>query len=233
LVTSLPAFARYHNVPLDTAGALDPSPPSVMSSGAAWERQALLRARPCAGDLALGEQVLGVIHRAAYEGGAPDVGEMHHMRLRMQKELGREREGRFDLKTGRGGLLDIEFATQWLQMRFGFDRRVRTTDTLQALEALFASGYLFPAHYETLRAGYLFLRRLEQRIHILRGAGTSVIDERSSGLSLLARRMGLHAQGSLRPPAHLMRRYREVTGAVRAAYLDVLRLDGEEPSSSS
>ena len=144
-----------------------------------------------------------------------------------------EREGRFDLKTGRGGLLDIEFATQWLQMRFGFDRRVRTTDTLQALEALFASGYLFPAHYETLRAGYLFLRRLEQRIHILRGAGTSVIDERSSGLSLLARRMGLHAQGSLRPPAHLMRRYREVTGAVRAAYLDVLRLDGEEPSSSS
>jgi glutamate-ammonia-ligase adenylyltransferase len=233
LVTSLRAFARYHNVALDSSEVADPSPPSVVSSGEAWERQALLRARPCAGDPALGEQVLGVIHRAAYEGGAPDVRDMHRLRLRMQNELGREREGRFDLKTGRGGLLDIEFSAQWLQMRFGFDRRIRTTDTLQALEALFAAGYLHAGHYETLHDGYLFLRRLEQRIHVLHGAGTSVIDEQWAGLSQLARRMGLHAQGGLSPPAHLMDRYREATRAVRTAYLEVLGLDDDEPGSET
>lgn len=228
LVTSLGAFARYHNVPLGPAQGSDAAPPSVVSSGAAWERQALLRARPCAGDLSLGEQVLRVIHQAAYERGAPDVRDMHRMRLRMQKELGREQEGRFDLKTGQGGLLDIEFAAQWLQMRFGFDGRVRTTDTLQALEALFAAGYLAAPEYETLRDGYSFLRRLEQRIHVLHGAGSSIIDRRAPGLFQLARRMGFYPQATLSPAELLISRYREVTRAVRRAYLDVLRLDEED-----
>lgn len=223
LVTSLESFARYHRISLDYAASSE-SAPSVRSSGAAWERQALIRARPCAGDLALGERVMNVVHTAAYERGPAEVDEMHRIRMRMERELGREHEGRYDLKTGRGGLLDIEFATQWLQMRYGLDPRVRTPDTLQALDALHAAGYMKTSYYETLRDGYSFLRRLEQRMHVLRGAGTSVIDERLPGLSQLARRMGLHRREDVAPAEVLMSRYKEVTNAVRETYTEILQM---------
>ena len=62
--------------------------------------------------------------------------------MRMERELARERAGRWDLKTGVGGLLDVEFAAQWLQMRHGAIARVRTTDTVGALHALHEAGYL-------------------------------------------------------------------------------------------
>jgi glutamate-ammonia-ligase adenylyltransferase len=221
LVTSLRSFARYHGVATGDEAADEP--PSI-ASGAAWERQVLLRARACAGDRELGAQVIEVAHTAAYLRGAPPVEEMHRLRLRMERELGQERPGRFDLKTGRGGLLDIEFATQWLQMRHGEDERVRTTDTWQALESLEALGYLGHRHFVTLRDGYLFLRRLEQRWQVLHGAGTGRIDVNRPGLAELARRMGLEATARAEAPEHLLVRYRDVTEAVRRTYLEVLGL---------
>ncbi len=220
LVTSLSSFARYHGVALEAAD--DGGAPSVLSSGAAWERQALLRARAAAGDLELGERVIEVAHVAAYERGAPPAEELHRLRMRMERELARERPGRYDIKTGHGGLLDIEFATQWLQMRYGTDHRVRTTDTLEALEALGTLGYLARRDFETLRDGYLFLRRLEQRIHVLHSTSSTFIDERAPGLAQLARRMGLASTARESASAALITRYRDVTRAVRAAYEGVL-----------
>ncbi len=228
LVTSWRSFARYHGVVLgddENTAAL----PVVTTSGAAWERQALLRARVCAGDRRLGERVIEVAHVAAYEGGPPDVNELHRLRRRMQVELGKERPGRFDLKVGRGGLLDIEFATQWLQMQHGRDPAIRTTDTVEALEALRKRGYLSPVAFETFSDGYYFLRRLEQRIHILRGAGSTVLDAADGGLELLARRMGLQRRGATPITNALLAKFHDVTDAVRSTYLDVLGVD-EEPS---
>lgn len=224
LVTSLGSFARYHGVPL-----LDvpESTSQLTSSGAAWERQALLRARACAGDPELGARVIEVAERAAYERDAPPAEEMHRLRMRLERELGREREGRFDLKSGRGGLLDIEFCVQWLQMRHGRDARVRSTDTGTALEALFQNGYLDRERFDVFRDGYAFLRRLEQRIHVLTGSGSSVIDERALGLEQLARRMGLRAAPPVSASHQLLASYVEVTRGVREAYLETLGL--EEP----
>jgi glutamate-ammonia-ligase adenylyltransferase len=220
-VTSLSSFARYHGV-MEMRGRPENSSPAVLSSGAAWERQALLRARVCAGDRELGERVIAVAHIAAYERGAPPVEEMHRLRLRMQHELGRERAGRYDLKSGHGGLLDVEFATQWLQMNFGRDERVRTTDTVSALQALSACGYLEQTAYETLLDGYLFLRRLEQRIHVLHGTGSTVIDVGAPSLAKLARRMGLGDAARASAAELLVSRYLDVTRAVRATYERVL-----------
>ncbi|HMJ11391.1 MAG TPA: bifunctional [glutamate--ammonia ligase]-adenylyl-L-tyrosine phosphorylase/[glutamate--ammonia-ligase] adenylyltransferase [Polyangiaceae bacterium] len=221
LVTSLPSFARYHNVPQNGA---DPAAagPSVLSSGAAWERQALLRARACAGDRELGERVIAVAHVAAYERGAPPVDEMWRLRLRMEHELAAERNGYYDLKTGCGGLLDVEFAVQWLQMNHGRDVRVRTTDTVDALKALHAASYLERSHYETLLDGYLFLRRLEQRMHVLHGSGSTVIDASAPALHKLARRMGLGDSGRATAGELLLTRYMDVTRAVRASFRAVL-----------
>src|SRR5262249_43088473 len=139
LVVSREAFARYH-----AQGGVSQD----------WERQALLKARVCAGDLELGAKVTKIAHETAYERGAPPTEVLHHLRMRMQKELAGEREGRYDLKLGRGGLVDVEFAVQWLQMKHGRDRRVRTTETESALDALETCGYLDAQLAAPLREGY-------------------------------------------------------------------------------
>jgi len=222
LVTSLTSFARYHGLPLDGA-ELEPGP-AVLSSGAAWERQTLLRARGLVGDPELLGRALRVAWRAAYESGAPPPSEMHHLRTRLEKEQGREREGRYNLKTGRGGLLDIEFAVQWLQMKNGADPRVRTPDLGMALSALRSAGYLGPHDFEVFNDGYRFLRQLEQRLVIKSGLGTTVIDTRKAGLARLARRMGFQDGEGQKASAHLLARYKDVTEVVRSSYEHVLGL---------
>jgi glutamate-ammonia-ligase adenylyltransferase len=220
LVTSLAAFARYHSVSLPGA-EMEPVNGSVGSSGAAWERQALLRARFAAGDPALGALAIEVAQRAAYEGGVARAAEIHYLRERMERELGRERPYRLDLKTGRGGLLDVEFAVQFLQMQNGADPAIRSPDTSIALDALAARGYLNSEDYDALRDGYGFLRRLEQRIHVLYGTGSSIIATRAPGLPALARRMGYRSEPGAAAEAALLAHYRDVTENVRGAYLRV------------
>jgi glutamate-ammonia-ligase adenylyltransferase len=222
LVTSLAAFARYHGVALDAELSFDRSE-RVGSSGAVWERQSLLRARFSAGDAALGARAVAVAERAAYDGGPVAAAEVHAMRLRMERELGRERAYRHDLKAGRGGLLDVEFAVQLLQMQHGSDPSIRSSDTAVALEALATAGYLEPDVYTAFREGYRFLRRLEQRIHVLRGTGSSVIETQAKGLKALARRMGYRDAPYSPAIDALLESYRDVTETVRKAYLRVMR----------
>jgi len=225
LVTSLASFARYHGQPLD--GSEHEPGPAVLSSGAPWERQTLLRARGVVGDPELLRRALTIAWRAAYEGGAPPASEMHHLRTRLEKEQGREREGRYNLKTGHGGLLDIEFAVQWLQMKNGADPRVRTPDLGVALNALHSASYLSTANFEVFSDGYRFLRQLEQRIVVKSGvSGTSgaIVDTRSAGLAQLARRMGFQDGQGQRASEHLLARYKDITESVRASYTKVLDL---------
>ena len=222
LVASLRSFASYHGLQESDPLA---ERPTGFGSGSAWERQALIRARFCAGDALLGARVMTIATRAAYEGGPPGAAEMHRLRLRMERELGRERPTRKELKVGRGGLLDIEFLAQWLQMKHGSDERVRTPDTGEALEALTAQGYLPRPDYERLRDSYRFLRRLEQRIHVHRGDGTNWVDAQALGLSGLGRQMGFQHSPSRSAGEQLFERYITVTETVRSCYLRLLGLE--------
>jgi [glutamine synthetase] adenylyltransferase / [glutamine synthetase]-adenylyl-L-tyrosine phosphorylase len=222
LVASARSFASYHGLEETEAGA---ERPFGFGGGSAWERQALIRARFCAGDAALGARVMKLATLAAYEGGPPAPEEMHRLRLRMERELGRERPTRKELKVGRGGLLDMEFLAQWLQMKHGSDERVRTPDTGVALEALMAQGYLARPDYEVLRDAYRFLRRLEQRIHVHRGDGTNWVDAQALGLSGLGRQMGFQRSPTRSAGEQLFERYLAVTETVRACYLRLLGLD--------
>jgi glutamate-ammonia-ligase adenylyltransferase len=204
-----------------------------------WERQALVKARACAGDLALGQRVVAVAAQAAFTRDAPDPARLHHLRMRMESEIGHERldrsPARYDLKVGRGGLVDIEFATQWLQMRYGADTRVRTAETEVALTALESCGYLDSSSAETLRDGWRFLRRLEQRLRISHGKSVSLLEEGAPGLLTLARRMGMSDGPRSRADQALLERYTSVTREVRAVYSRILGLDGnrgERPSTS-
>ena len=220
LVVSLAAFERYQE-----RDAQD------------WERQALIKARHVAGDASVAAKVMAIAHATAYERPPPPPDKLHHLRLRMQNELAGERLSagrvRYDLKLGRGGLVDVEFAVQWLQMRFGADPRVRSTETETALSALEATGHLDASRASALRDGYRALRQLELRLRVHHGGGSQWLEEGAPGLALLARRLGMRDGPRGTAAEALLDHYRAVTREVRAQYLAVLGLEGEDEPALS
>ncbi len=214
LVTSAGGFARYH-----TPGGEDGEP--VHSQ--LWERQALLRARCVAGDRELfaeiEEKVLArVVYDPAVDLAALAV-EIRRMRERMEAEIGRERERGPNPKAGRGGLVDVEFAAQFLQLAHGGRHpSVRTPSTPEALLRLRQAGLLGERHYQALSSGYEFLRRLELRLRIVHDY---TVDHLPRGLAMaqLARRLGYFGEN---PGARLAADYGRVTEAVRQAFDEVV-----------
>jgi glutamate-ammonia-ligase adenylyltransferase len=146
LVVSFDAFTRYHSNASDRPGA------------ASWERQALIRARFACGDPRTGTAAETMIQRAAYEQGV-DAKEIARLRERMERELGREAVDAIALKYGRGGLVDVEFAAQALQMAHGHDASIRTPTTRVALARLRDAGRLDPGLADSLLVGEKLLRR--------------------------------------------------------------------------
>ncbi len=214
LVVSLEAFRAYH-LGRDGAGP----------RAADWERQALLRLRPCAGDERVGAMAAEIARSAAYGRDEIDAAELLRIRDRMERELARERPGRYDVKLGRGGLADVEFAVQYLQMRHGAaDPSVRVTETLGALEALEARGHVSSSRATVLRDGYRFLRRLEQRARIVHGGRETLLEEGAAGLEALARSMGYRAGPTATASQQLIATYVEVTSEVRSAFAEVVSI---------
>jgi len=211
LVVTLDSFRAYH-LERELAG------PHAQD----WERQALTRLRPCAGDLRLGTAATEIAHISAYERPPPSKDELQRIRARMEQEIAKERDGRYDPKLGRGGLVDIELAVQWLQMAHGADKSVRTTETVPAIDALEARGALRSPVATTLRDGHRFLRRLEQRARVVHGSRAVLLHEAAPGLLPLARAMGYRDGPSGGAAQLLMNTYREVTSEVRAAFEELM-----------
>ncbi|WP_372727726.1 bifunctional [glutamine synthetase] adenylyltransferase/[glutamine synthetase]-adenylyl-L-tyrosine phosphorylase [Nocardioides sp.] len=157
-----------------------------------WEFQALLKARPAAGDLALGrayvEMVSPMVWSAAErEGFVPDT---QAMRRRVIDNIP-SREADRQLKLGSGGLRDVEFAVQLLQLVHGRgDDRLRTPTTLSALAELTRRGYVGREDGEALHEAYSFLRTLEHRIQLFQLRRTHVVPADEPSLRRLARSMG-------------------------------------------
>ena len=129
-----------------------------------WERQTLTRARLVGGDPRLGRRCGGASAALLYgpEAPPPDLKEMRALRERMESELGKETPGRFHVKFGRGGLVDVEFITQALQMR---PRRARTPACAGPTPwppsaRIAAAGLLPPRTCDALAEQYRFLRRV-------------------------------------------------------------------------
>jgi glutamate-ammonia-ligase adenylyltransferase len=189
LVSSLEGFQRYHR-----------------ESGRLWERQSLVKARSVAGDEVLGGQLSAFIADFVYQDqlSQPEVNEMHRLRMRMEKELAREAEGKYNIKTGRGGIVDVEFVTQLLQLRNGYHcPEVRSSNTLRALEALFGRGLLSEPQHRTLSQGYRFLRKLENSLRIVNDLSVDDFDPEAEEAGALARRLGYSDQEELVRDYHL------------------------------
>jgi glutamate-ammonia-ligase adenylyltransferase len=189
-----------------------------------WERQALVKARPVAGDLGYGTRLLQQVlpplvwSRPLPEGAAEEI---HRVRMRMEREVAGESAEQLNPKTGQGGLVDVEFATQYLQLRHGGDvPALRVPGTLQALEALVAAGRISRDAASELREGYLFLRRVENRQRLVHGRALQYLSTRGLPLLLLARRLGY---GGPDPGAAFLAAYRAAAAHVRAGYARVLQ----------
>ncbi len=145
-----------------------------------WEFQALLKARPAAGDLGLGKRYADAVEPLVWQASQREnfVEDVQSMRRRVVDTLPKNMAGR-ELKLGPGGLRDIEFAVQLLQLVHGRgDSRIRPAATLPALAALAEFGYVGRADAEDLAQAYRFLRQAEHllQVHQLRRTHTLPTD---------------------------------------------------------
>ncbi|MEM4658383.1 MAG: hypothetical protein QXX77_08200 [Candidatus Methanosuratincola sp.] len=133
------------------------------------------------------------------------------MRARMEKELARETAKKFNLKTGRGGLVDIEFVVQMLQLKHGREHHaVRVQNTLLALERLQEQGLLDRESYVILKDALYFLKTIENMLRLLHDRATNELYE--DDFQNLSREMGIDDGRALREI------YEEKTAHVRAVY---------------
>ncbi len=201
LVSSVVAFKRYHQTQTQL-----------------WERQALIKARAAVGDRQLIDQVNGLFEHFVYAEviDAAGVAEIQRLRGRMEHELAHETAERFNIKTGRGGIVDVEFLVQMLQLRYGqrFDA-LRQRNTLAALDALTVCGIVSAEESQVLTQGYQFLRRLENRLRIERDQPVEVLESDAEQLTALARRMGYEEAA---PGRLLLAEYQRQREAIRACY---------------
>ena len=178
-----------------------------------WEFQALLKARPVAGDLELGgryvEMIAPMVWIAAEREGF--VHDVQAMRRRVLDHIPAH-EAERQLKLGSGGLRDVEFAVQLLQLVHGrADESIRSTATLSALDELTKGGYVGREDGEALHDAYAFLRTLEHRIQLHRLRRTHVLPEDKESLRRLGRSLGFYSE----PVAELDKQWRHHRREVR------------------
>ncbi len=164
-----------------------------------WEFQALLKARPMAGDFDLGRRYVEALSPMVWTASEREdfVPEVQAMRRRVEDLVPAELQER-ELKLGRGSIRDVEFAVQLLQLVHGrVDESLRVPNTVEALGALADGGYIGRDDAANLRASYEFLRLLEHRLQLQRLKRTHTLppaDDREA-LRWLARASHMRADG--------------------------------------
>ena len=175
LSTALPAFREYY---------------SVDGPARQFERLALVKLRPIAGDAELGAQLMELRDAYVYSGRALDVEDIRHLRRRQATELAHS--GAVNAKYSDGGLVDVEYYVQSTQIVAGYrDPDVRVQGTLDAIEGLARGGHLGPEWADDLAQAYSFLRRLIDALRAVRGHAKdlSVPTSDSREYDYLARRL--------------------------------------------
>ncbi|MGV9247121.1 bifunctional [glutamine synthetase] adenylyltransferase/[glutamine synthetase]-adenylyl-L-tyrosine phosphorylase [Streptomyces sp. NPDC003710] len=178
-----------------------------------WEFQALLKARPVAGDRDLGEQYVTTLAPLVWGAAKREnfVTDVQKMRRRVVANIPAGEVER-ELKLGPGGLRDVEFAVQLLQLVHGrSDTSLRSGTTLDALKALAAGGYVGRTDAVQLDEAYRFLRSMEHRIQLFRLRRTHLVPEGEADLRRLGRSLGLRTG----PVEELLREWKRHTGVVR------------------
>ncbi len=200
LVSSLSSFRDYHR-----------------TTSKLWEKQALIKARPVTGPHWLTGEVAAIVRDCVMRTRITDadLAEIARLRGRMESEVALEDDLHVDLKTGHGGLVDVEFFVQAHILRdAGRHPEIMCQNTLEALAALRSAGLLDEEPYETLNSGYRFLSNLEDRLRIMEHRSVNRMPLGGDKLKGLAVRLGYGEDGEEK----LLSDYFRVTGSIRRLY---------------
>lgn len=203
--------------PEGKAGALVRSISSYLSYydrwAETWEFQALIKARFSAGNEALAADFLTKVTPLVWEAVAKPnfVTNARKMRVRVEENIASNEQGR-QLKLGRGGLRDIEFTVQLLQLVHArADESLRTGNTLAGLAALAHGGYVGRKDADVMRNHYIWLRTLEHRLQLRKLQRTHVLPESEAELRIVGRSLSLMAD----PATELIAEWERVANQVR------------------
>jgi len=200
LVTSMAAYKRYHQ-----------------NSAQPWERQAMTKARVVYAPRKFSIQLQQVMETLTFERPVPEnlQTEIYRLRQRMEFEKAKERDDYFNIKTGRGGMVDVEFVTQYLQLlHAGKIELLRSQNTVNLLETMVKVGVLPQQDAELLINGYKFLRRLENRLRLLYDQSINDLSAQNKGFRRAARSLGYSGRGA-QPEQKFIEEYRYITGNIR------------------
>ena len=167
---------------------------------ATWERQAMIKARPVAGDPWIGAAFVDGVAPFVYpEDLEPRaIDDVRRTKVRLEEYIRRRGKELTEVKRGRGGIRDVEFAVQLLQIVHGRrDPELREPNTLRALATLAEEGYVAQADADALADAYRFLRTLEHRLQIVRDLQTHDLPGDPHARTTLARSLGLPDAASL------------------------------------
>ncbi len=161
--------------------------------GRTWERQAFVKARPVAGNLDLGQEFLKQLEPWIYRRylSRADITGIKALKRRIEQRTTREGADSLNVKTGHGGIRDIEFVIQFLQLLNGGDLpQLRTGNTLAAIVQLENGGCLTHQERTILEENYAFLRKIEHRLQIMFDLQTHMLPQSVEEMRRVAIRMG-------------------------------------------
>lgn len=192
-----------------------------------WERLALIKARPVAGDQALGSRFPEVVRTFVF--GQPFGREAMHKLVESKRVMdGRllaRGEADRNVKLGFGGIREIEFVTHALQLQFARRRKaLREKSTLGTLSALRETGLLPVGQAETLTKAYLFLRDVENKLQMAAGLQTHTLPSTPPGMRSLARRLRYRDSAEVKAEAAFLQDYQSVTKEVHQIFCEVFEL---------
>jgi glutamate-ammonia-ligase adenylyltransferase len=187
-----------------------------------WEKQALLKARPIAGDLALGDEFLRQIEPIIFGANTETVrASVHAMKQRTEEILRSKNRNWGEVKLGEGSIRDVEFVVQFLQLAFGGQNpKLRKKATLRALRRLVRYQLLTASEGRVLTDGYIFLRTVEHFLQMMHYRQTHTLPSDPAAIDLLARRLGFRGTHTApeRARDQFLERYQQHCLAIRAIY---------------
>lgn len=195
--------------------------------GRAWERLAFLKARAIAGELSIGKSFLRKIRPfvIGQEEQAPQniVEAVRSLRTKIHQKVNRKGDDDRNVKLSPGGIRDIEFIVQTLQlMHVALEPQLFEPNTLKSLRLLVAHQHLLPAQGERLQKHYLYLRDLEHKLQMVHELQTHTLPVQESEILKCAIRMGYEAHQLNNNSAPFLAEYRTITGQVRDLFQHIL-----------
>ncbi|MCC6502930.1 MAG: bifunctional [glutamate--ammonia ligase]-adenylyl-L-tyrosine phosphorylase/[glutamate--ammonia-ligase] adenylyltransferase [Deltaproteobacteria bacterium] len=205
----------------DAANSLRSAEVYYESWGQMWERAAMIKARPVAGSRSLGEEFLSMIRPFVFRKylDFTAIEEIKSMKEKIDLSLLRRNPDAIDVKLGAGGIREIEFFCQALQLiHAGKDTLIRERNTLKTLRALLTRKYIKEEEESSLRQAYIFLRDLEHRIQIVEGRQSQAIPPSPEALEKLARMMGFSDTDEKKAGEFFWEEYRRTTHTVHEIF---------------